>query len=437
MNPDNPTMSREGSDSHDDQSPATNIVTAPEPRSEEESPVGVGNGQPPFSSRRPLVYRVSALAVVAVVSILLWRVFASRGQSRSVPGSADHPPEVSVARVTRGTLLNAVPIPAEFRPYQEVELHAKVSGYVSEMKVDFGDRVKAGQLLATLEVPELRDQLANAIAVKNRAAAEHRAAHLNYTRLLSVAKSNPSLVAEQDLDAAEAKDATTEAAIAAAQADADRYQTLLGYTKITAPFDGVVTRRYVDVGALIQSGTASDTQSLPVVRVSDNYHLRLDFPVEVKYVKDVRVGTPVEVQVESLGGKIFSGTISRTTEKVTEDTRTMITEIEVPNPNLELVPGMYAVATLPLQQHQNALSIPLEAVVGEKSDGKNQVYVVNANNQIEKQKVTLGLETPTRYEVLAGLSEGDLVIIAGQSQIQSGQKVTPVPTVPLAEQPSE
>ena len=152
---------------------------------------------------------------------------------------------------------------------------------------------KSSQLLATLEVPELHDQLHNAIAMQQRAEADYTNAHLIYQRLQQVNQEHPNLVAQQDLDTAEAKDGTAAAAIAAAKADVEKYQTLVNYTQITAPFDGVVTHRYADPGALIQAGTGSDTQALPLVRVSDNYHLRLDFPVSVKYVKDIHPGQSV------------------------------------------------------------------------------------------------------------------------------------------------
>ena len=234
-------------------------------------------------------------------------------------------------------------VPAEFRPYVEVELHAKVSGYVKDMNVDFGDKVKAGELLATLEVPELRDELTNAMA---REAEDGVGLHQRRFDLYPVAGGQPAIIPtsspQQDLDTAQANDLAAAAAIAAAKADVEKYQTLVGYTQITAPFDGVVTHRYADPGALIQAGTSSDTQSLPLVRVSDNYLLRLDFPVTVDYVKDIQVGDPVEVRVDSLNGKTFTGTISRFTDDVNQDTRTMTTEIEVPNPDLKVVPGMYA-----------------------------------------------------------------------------------------------
>ncbi len=295
-----------------------------------------------------------------------------------------------------------------------------VSGFVSAIKVDFGDRVKGGDLVATLEVPELLAQLTNAAAVEQRTEAEYRAAHLYYTRLARAAKDTSGLVAQQDVDVAETKNSTAEAAVAAAQAEVERYRTLARYTKITAPFDGVITHRYVDPGALIQSGTASDTQSRPVVRVSDNYRLRLDFPVAVKYVKDVHVGDHVEIEVESLGNRKLNGTITRAAYKVNEATRTMRTEVEVPNPNLELIPGMYATVILKVERHPNALAIPIQAVPPGQT---STVYVVNKHNQIEEKLVTLGLDTPTKYEVLSGLREGERVLLGSRAVVRPGQKV--------------
>jgi len=315
-----------------------------------------------------------------------------------------------------------VTIAAEFRPYEEVALHAKVSGYVSKMNVDFGDTVKAGQLLATLEVPELQAELANAQAAKAKAEADYNNAHLIYTRLQSVNQDHPNLVAQQELDTAQANDLTTAAAIAAAKANFEKFQTMVSYTQITAPFDGVVTHRYADPGTLIQAGTSSDTQALPLVRVSDNYRLRLDFPVTVDYVKDVQLGDSVEVRVDSLNGKTYTVKISRFTHDVDDNTRTMMTEIEIPNPNLELVPGMYATVVLKVEKHLQALAVPTEAVSGEKSP---TVYVVNHDNQIEERAVKLGLETSDKYEILSGLREGDLVVIGNRAGFQAGQKVEP------------
>jgi len=369
---------------------------------------------------RRLDWRIVGIALLAVALLPVWHEITVHAKPQLAPIPAVHASAVAVGRVTREDLYNEVTIPAEFRPYLKVELHAKVSGYVDQISVDIGDQVKAGQLLARLEVPELRDELARAKAAEQRAEADYKDAHLVYTRLLAVDKAHPNLVAQQELDAAEAKDGTAEAAIVGAKAEVQRDQTLLAYTHITAPFDGVITHRYADPGSLIQAGTASDTQSMPLVCLSDNYRLRLDFPVSVAYVKDIQLGDQVEVRVESLKGKPFMGTISRSTQKVDEDTRTMIMEIEVPNPKLELVPGMYATVVLKVERRPQALVIPTEAV---STDKKTSVYVVNREQKIEERTVTLGLETPGKYEVLAGLKEGELVVVGSRSQVKPGQKV--------------
>jgi RND family efflux transporter MFP subunit len=364
--------------------------------------------------------RLAIVAGVLLVAVgLVWSVRRVRVENGRTPSSSVLP-TVAVAKVDREDLNREVTIPAEFRPYEEVELHAKVSGYVSEMKVDFGDRVKAGQLMATLEVPELRDDLHSAMAAVQKAEADHTDAHLIHTRLISVNQQQPNLVAQQDLDTAEAKDAATAAAIVAAKADVEKYQTLIGYTQITAPFDGVVTWRYADPGTLIQAGTASNSQAMPLVRVSDNYRLRLDFPVSVEYVKDIHLGDKVDVRVESLGGRSFTGSISRFTQQVTDNTRTMITEMEVLNPNLEIIPGMYATVVLNVENRPQTLAIPIQTSA---TGGTTKVLVVNAKHEIEERPVTLGLETPSKYEVVSGLREGDLVMMGNPSQLKPGQKV--------------
>jgi RND family efflux transporter MFP subunit len=373
--------------------------------------------------RLVLVAGLLLVAVGLVWSVERVRADADRASANSVL------PTVPVAKVDREDLYREVTIPAEFRPYEEVELHAKVSGYVSEMKVDFGDRVKAGQLVATLEVPELLDDLHNAMAAVQKAEADHTDAHLIYTRLVSVNQQQPNLVAQQDLDTAEAKDRSTAAAIVAAKADVEKYQTLAGYTQITAPFDGVVTWRYADPGTLIQAGTASSSQALPLMRVSDNYRLRLDFPVSVEYVKNIHLGDKVDVRVESLGGKSFTGTISRFTQRVTDNTRTMITEMEVLNPNLEIIPGMYATVVLNVENRPQSLAIPIQASA---SGGATKVLIVNAAHEIEERPVILGLETPFKYEVVSGLREGDLVMMGNPAQLKPGQKVEPKTIEPEA-----
>jgi RND family efflux transporter MFP subunit len=367
--------------------------------------------------------REAWIALVALMAIMiLGFLFLHRGQEKEKVSTTL--PVVAVATVDREDLYNAVTIPAEFRPYMEAELNAKVSGYLEKINVDFGDKVKAGQLLGVLEVPELKAELDAALAAQKRAEADFTNAHLIYTRLADVNNEHPNLIAQQDIDTAQTKDSVSVAAVASAKADVEKYQTLFGYTQIIAPFDGVITWRSADPGALIQAGTSSDTQAKPLVRLSDNYRLRLDFPVSVMYVKDVRVGEAVTVRVESLGGETFTGHITRFTDQVSDASRTMITEIEVKNPELEIVPGMYATVALNVEHRAQVLAIPTEAVASAK---RSTVDVVNQDNQIEEREVTLGLETPNRYEVTSGLKEGEKVMIGNQSRVQAGEKVESKP----------
>ena len=350
------------------------------------------------------------------------------GAEAAEPSDGGTAPVVAVARVARADLFTEVTIPAEFRAYEQVDVHAKVSGYVKEMNVDFGDRVKAGQLLATLEIPELQADLSNAQAAEQRAVADYTDAHLAYTRLLAVNTNHPNLVAQQDVDAAEAKDLATKASVTAAQAEITKFQAWVDYSQINAPFDGVITMRYADPGAFIEAGTAG-TSAKSLLQISDNYLLRLDFPVSVAYVQDIHVGDTVAVRVESLGGESFNGVITRFTDQVDEDTRTMMTEIQVTNQNLQLLPGMYTQVVLKAGRRPQVLAIPTQAVVSDKSP---TVLLVNANHELEERPVKLGLETPDQYEILEGLQAGDLVVIGNHAEVKAGQKVETQLITPLS-----
>jgi RND family efflux transporter MFP subunit len=379
-------------------------------------------------ARSHRLYGFGALAVLVVGGLIFAAVRITWTRRAEDPNAAQEPASVNVATAQRQDVAETVRFDAEFRPYVEGELRAKVSGYLTNITVDFGDRVKKGQLLAEIEVPELKSELDHARAAESKAEADHYKAHGWYDRLSKVQNDNSKLtyVPLQDVDSAKAEDQATEAAIKAAKADVEKYETLFSYTRISAPYDGVITRRYADPGALIQTGTASDTQSMPLVRISDNYLLRLDFPVSLRWVKDVKEGEQVDVEVESLG-QTLKGTIKRFTRRVDMDTRKMWTEVEVPNQNLEIVPGMYAVVYLQANHRTNALTVPTQAV--SHSGQQPTVFLVDGNNEVEERPVTLGVETPDRFEVLKGLKEGDRVIIGSRSQLKPGQKVEPKPWI--------
>ena len=360
-----------------------------------------------------------SLALLTVVVATVSTLYVRQGRTKTSASDPAANTVVAVTAVTRENLLKEIEAPAEFRPYTEVNVYAKVAGYVSRIDVDVGDQLMKGQLIALLEVPEIKDELDHALATYQRSEADYKDAHLSYSRLLAANSEHSNLIAQQDLDSAEAKDAAAAGALAAAKADVEKYRTLNDYARITAPFEGVITKRYADPGALIQAGTSSNTQAMPLVRISENRRLRLDFPVSVDYVARIRDDSPVTVRVDSLGGRTFNGRIARFTHRIDESTRTMMVEVEVANDSLELVPGMYATATLAIDEHSNVLAVPVEAV----PSGARTVFVVDADQRLEERPIKLGLETATKYEVLAGLNEGDRVVVGNSGQLRAGQLV--------------
>jgi RND family efflux transporter MFP subunit len=355
----------------------------------------------------------------------------SCGSATGAPAPTVDEPTVAVTHPTRADFSRSVSLTAEFRPYQDVDLHAKVSGYVRDIYVDVGDHVKEGQVLAVLEVPELEENQKKAEAAVLTAQQEVQSAQAEFEeqdqitqRMNAAAKSAPGLLAQQDIDTAADKArgaaANLEAAkqkVAEAEAEKDREQTLADYAKIIAPFDGVVTKRFADTGSLIQAGTASNTQSMPLVRLAELNRLRLDFPVPESSVSDVHVGDSVEVNVVSLG-QTFTAKVSRFDNSVDDATRTMLTEVEVANPDFRYTPGMYATARLTLAGKKNALAVPIQCV----STGANPtVLVVDGQHKVEERPVTIGLETPSMAQIVSGLNEQDLVVLGSRNSAPIGQ----------------
>jgi RND family efflux transporter MFP subunit len=367
----------------------------------------------------------------------------------------DVAPAVTVATVERADLAHDMQFAAEFRPYQEVDLHAKVGGYLRNITVDVGDRVQAGQLLATLEAPEWTEQLTQASAVEKRteldvvraraevtrAEAARQLRRVAFDRLSGVAQTRPNLIAHAEIEDAQARLHEADAQVAASKAalasmeqqvrvaGAGRGQvdTMMRYLRITAPFSGMVTKRYADPGAMVPAGTSSS--ALPVVRLSQVDRLRLVLPVPESVVPRVRVGAPVEVRVDSLK-RVFQGNVSRMTGRLESSTRTMQTEVDVANREGVLKPGMYAYANITLDRRSETLALPVQAVMGavgkETESVLRTVFVVGPQGRLEAREIRLGLDTPERVEVLDGLSEGDRVVVSA-SGLKVGQQVTPHP----------
>ncbi len=355
----------------------------------------------------------------------------------------------AVVPVARQSLSNTLEVASEFVPYQEIDVHAKVSGYVKKLYIDWGTHVRQGDLLAVLEVPELEFQVSRDKAAVQRALKDvervkeelardqsaYQVADVTYKRLYRVQKLNPHLVAQEEVDVAHGKDLESRAAVSADQAalaaaqeelTADqstlrRDEALADYARITAPFSGVVTRLDAYTGALLPAGTSSTKTALALCHLSQNDPLRLVIPVPERVVSDIHLGEAVTVRVPSLN-KTFIGKVSRESDQIDLDTRTMHTEVEVSNPNYEIIPGMYAYVDLPVRSVTDALAIPIQAVV---RSGKDQgtVLVVNQQNRIERRTVRLGIETPNMAEVLSGLKQGERVVFGEQASYTPGEEV--------------
>lgn len=359
------------------------------------------------------------------------------GFSRTKLVVASSAPDAAVVRVTRQNFSNTLSISSEFQPYQDIDVYAKVSGYIKKLYIDYGTHVRQGQLMAVLEIPELqqevqRDRAAVAEAGEdlNRANSAFQVAHVTYQRLAAVQKTRPELISQEEIDVAQGKDLEASAAVSAAQqallasnAALAKDQTLYGYANMSAPFTGVVTKMNAYTGALLPAGTSSNIGTSALCHLAQNDVLRLVIPVPERAVPGIRIGEDVQVQVSSLN-RTFSGKIVRTSDQIDLSTRTMHTEVQVNNASYQIVPGMYATVSIPLHTAANVLAIPLQAV---QASGENQgtVLVVDKSNRIQRREVTLGIQSATDVEVTSGLNAGDLVIFGDQSQYQPGQVVAP------------
>jgi len=393
---------------------------------------------------------VSIIAAIVVLAIW-WRgrsTSEADDPNHSLIASADAP--AAVARVERRAITNILTISGEFKPFQDVDVHAKVAGYIRKIYVDVGDHVTTGQTLAVLEIPELAAELSGANAACRRAQDEirraqsdveragsaHSVAHSAYVRLKQAAEARTGLVAQQEIDDSQAKDLEAEAQVSSskaalsaaeqqlqvAEATERQYAALSDYSRIIAPFAGVITNRYADTGALVAAGTSSSAQAIPVVRLAQISVLRLVLPIPESMASQIHLGDAVKVRVQALN-QDFQGQVSRFADSLDRQTRTMETEIDFENRNGRLIPGMYAETRLSLGGKKDIPTIPLEAVSRNGDDAT--VLAVNSQNMIEERHVKLGLEDNTCVEVLSGLADQDRVVIGNRSQFRNGQKILP------------
>ncbi len=404
-----------------------------------------------MSKSKRTVIIVAVIVIVAIGALFMMHERSVGAKEESNRASENQPLAAAVASVQLGPAVSSVTVPGVFQAYQDILVHGKVSGYVKDIFVDIGDRVHTNEVLAILEIPELDAQVraAQAAVVRDssevertnhdvaRAVAIHAALHSEYVRLSNAAAKLPGLIAQQDLDDKQAADLSSEAQIDAAKsayaaaqqkasedaADLEHYRALQAYSYVRAPFDGVVTFRYADTGALIAAGTGESKDAMPIVRLAQSGLLRLRMPVPESDANYMRLGGPAVVQVQATG-EVIHTTIVRFTRSMDRNTRTMLTEVDIPNKDLHLSPGMYANTTFPLKHKSNAMVVPIDGIV---EGDQPYVLVVDQTNHVVKKPVVLGIQGANFYEIVSGVNVGDRVIVGNQANYQPGQLVTPSP----------
>jgi RND family efflux transporter MFP subunit len=387
-----------------------------------------------FTSRTGIKVLVVAVGIGAGGIVAERRLAASPAPVNST--RADIPPRVEVVRPRRATVAQRLQTNASLDAFEEADLFANVSGYLSDVRVDIGDHVKAGQVLAVIDVPEMKQELAEAEAQleSKKSSLESASRQIDHNRanltlMNALAKDRDQLgegrgfisdrtldqvhanaeIAKADLGVAEANRALAANQVDVAAATVERIKTLLGYTQIVAPFDGVVAQRLVNRGDLVQAPTASRTTpfagSLFKVQRIDTIRVFCDVPEND--VPHVHVGDPAVVKPAGFDGTPFMGKVTRFSLRLDPETRNMRTEIDLSNPEERLYPGTYAEVSLEMNRRPDALTIPASAV---GSDGEGDFVYTITDNRITRLAVKLGLTDSGLTEVTAGLSEETPVV---------------------------
>jgi RND family efflux transporter MFP subunit len=392
----------------------------------------------PITKYKPWLIALPALALFA--NGCSTRTAAAPQQATVVPAS----------RAANMDLSNSITLTAELQPFYEVDVMAKEAGYVRHLMVDIGDHVKSGQLLCVLEIPELQDDLQRAKAdvltataeqseaeqERRRAVAAEGIAHLSYTRILDVSKKEPGLVPLQEVDVAHSRDLEAEAAVAAAEqkvhaamsrlqaanANLNHENTLVAYTRILSPLNGIVTQRYASDGSMIQAGTSSSTQAMPVVHVAEDDTLRLMLPVPEANAGTIHNGESVSVTIPALH-RSLTGQVTRFAHQVQMSTRTMTAEVDLKNTQHDLIPGMYAEVQLTLSNAPHTIAVPITALDGAGSSPK--IHVIDASGVVHARGVQTGVQTPQFVQIVKGVEPGEAVVTGNMSSIQDGEHVQP------------
>lgn len=365
---------------------------------------------------KPMISVRTGLAAVALVGVLGFAFTIWPGRVQSEAAKPDTILTVEVVHPQRMILARRLETNATLEAFETADLYAKVSGFVAEVRSDIGDHVNAGQVLALVDAPELQNELLEA-----RAQLEARRSDMalqGATLKRQQALFEDKAITDQTLDEVRTKAALANAQVDVAAAAVERLKSLIGYTRITAPFDGIVARRLVNRGDLVQAATASRTTPLFTVQRIDTIRVFCDIPEND--ASHVAAGDPATIKPFGLAGKTFSGTVARFARRLDPETRNMRTEIDLPNPGELLFSGMYAQISLEMDRRPNALAIP-SAAVGSDANGAFAVAV--ENGRTVRKSIKTGLSDGPWTEVVEGLPDDATIVAISKSAPPPGTVV--------------
>jgi RND family efflux transporter MFP subunit len=365
------------------------------------------------------VITVIVLGVLLLVAIFAGILSRHHAESRLANETqASTIPDVFVMHPANGAASQELRLPANTEAFVDTPIYSRTNGYLQKWFADIGTPVKAGELLAIVQTPEVDQQVQQAEAEVNTARANEELAETTATRWKNLLAKNA--VSHQEADQASSDLTARQAALNAAQANFRRLQQMQGFERIYAPFSGIITARNVDIGSLIQAGD-SNTPHAELFHISSIDKLRLFVPVPEVYTSNVHTGETLRITSDAFPGDTFTGIIARTSDAIDPATRTLRAEVDLDNPSHKLLPGQYAFVHLPIPATQGSTTLPANTVLF-RAEGL-RVGIVDANNRVHLQPIQIGHDYGATLEITSGLQPNDQVIINPSDSLAEGQQV--------------
>jgi RND family efflux transporter MFP subunit len=373
---------------------------------------------PPHRGSRFWLYAFPAILLACFAGLGYWRVQSrNRVRAELIPAATESQQiPVAVMHPTRSNASRRLTIPGNVQAYVETPIYARTEGYLKRWYVDIGGHVKEGQLLATIDTPEIDQQLKQAEAAQLQAQANLDLARSTAERWHNLLKSDG--VSQQEVDTNDAAYKARQADYAAALANVERLKSMQSFQEVTAPFAGVITARDIDIGALITNGTAKELFKLAQIDV-----MRVYVNVPEGYSNDMRIGLAARLHIAEFPDREFTGKVVHTAGAIDPASRTLLTEVQVPNPKGDLLPGSYAEVTFNISSAEPPLLVPSNTLIF-RSAGP-QVAVVDSGRIARLRDVTVGRDFGTSLEILSGLESNDLVILNPPDSLSDGTDVSP------------